>query len=183
MTCFLFSVPSSNTTASTSDICGESSASFSKSFRSFAGARSGSFKSLIAHIRRLPSATINEEDEREPFFFSNGIKAKSSSGFKPILVTSVGQTGHTSLFLTMRRRTFYFSWGIRSCKNCRSGSCGSQRQSEDRASAVLPSLRYNRHGLNAPGITCQFAMFQQRVDLRETGLWTFAHCNGRLDRS
>src|SRR5438876_7797163 len=34
------------------------------------------------------------------------------------------------------------------------------------------------HGLNAPGIICQFAMFQHRVDLRQTSLWTIAHCYG-----
>ena len=26
-------------------------------------------------------------------------------------------------------------------------------------------------------IICQFAMFQHRVDMRQTGLWTIAHCN------
>src|SRR5438445_13600039 len=27
-------------------------------------------------------------------------------------------------------------------------------------------------------IICQFAMFQHRVDMRQTDLWTIAHCNG-----
>jgi hypothetical protein len=26
-------------------------------------------------------------------------------------------------------------------------------------------------------VICQFAMFQQRVDMRQTGLWTIAHRN------
>src|SRR5882762_9516228 len=28
-----------------------------------------------------------------------------------------------------------------------------------------------------PVIICQFAMFQHRVDMRQTDLWTIAHCN------
>jgi len=27
-------------------------------------------------------------------------------------------------------------------------------------------------------IICQFTMFQHRVDMRQAGLWTIAHCNG-----
>ena len=27
-------------------------------------------------------------------------------------------------------------------------------------------------------IVCQFALFQHRVDMRQAGLWTIAHCNG-----
>ena len=40
---------------------------------------------------------------------------------------------------------YHFSWRIRSCRNCRSGSCcvkASAFSYEARASAVLPSLRY-----------------------------------------
>jgi len=39
-------------------------------------------------------------------------------------------------------------------------------------SAVLPSLRTYPHGLNAPNSIRQFALFQHRVDLRQTSLWT-----------
>jgi len=39
-----------------------------------------------------------------------------------------------------------------------------------------------RHGLNAPGNNCQFSMYQHRVNLRQTGLWTIAHgnCHGTV---
>src|ERR1022692_4667384 len=33
-------------------------------------------------------------------------------------------------------------------------------------------------GLNAQVVICQFAMFQHRVDMLQTGLWTIAHGNG-----
>src|ERR1700704_4052633 len=40
-----------------------------------------------------------------------------------------------------------------------------------------PACGTYRHGLNAPGNNSP--VFQHRVDMRQTGLWTIAHCDGR----